>query len=290
MVWLGNSLVLVGTRHAKVWRIDEAENHQLGKAKHREDNTTLPGRNCILGSLVEQNFTSITIVSDTKAIVSTEKGDICLLDDSDRSQRLFKVASVDFGVSSLAADSNGMLHIAGLNGEMATMEVSKLVDAPPPPSPTSRDESPPGSPPRSPSSPKFHHDTPYVIAMGPIGELLVTVDSRRAIRLLEVGSDADASTNKVVQQLPAQGEAVLGVHSLPLSNSFDASFVTWSADGLIKFWAPDGTAKGDIRVPLEQLESSDEVNELRTIEPSPHVDFVATGDKYGVLRCVALDL
>ncbi|GME49141.1 Mitogen-activated protein kinase-binding protein 1 [Neofusicoccum parvum] len=286
MAWLGNSLVLVGTRHAKVWRVDEAEHHQQSKAKHREDNITLPGRNCILGSLVEQNFTSIVAVSETKAIVSTEKGDICLLDDSDRAQRLFKVASADFGVSALAADSNGLLHVGGLNGEMITMQISKLVDAAPPPSPTSRDESPPGSPPRSPTSPKFHHDTPYVIAMGPIGDLLVTVDSRRAIRLLEVSSDGDESTKKVVQQLPAQGEAVLGVHSLPLSNSFDASFVTWSADGLIKFWAPDGTAKGDVKVPLEQLENIDDTNELRTIEPSPHVDFIAAGDKYGVLSII----
>lgn len=286
MAWLGNSLVLVGTRHAKVWRVDEAEHHQQSKPKHREDNVTLPGRNCILGSLVEQNFTSIVTVSDTKAFVSTEKGDICLLDDSDRAQRLFKVASADFGVTALAADSNGLLHIAGLNGDMSTMEVSKLVDAAPPPSPTSRDESPPGSPPRSPTSPKFHHDTPYIIAMAPIRDLVVSVDSRRAIRLLEVGTDGDASTNKVVQQLPAQGDGVLGVHSLPLSNTFDASFVTWSADGMVKFWTPDGTAKGDIKVPLEQLDSIDEANELRTIEPSPHVDFIATGDKYGVLSII----
>ncbi|KAB2573163.1 Mitogen-activated protein kinase-binding protein 1 [Lasiodiplodia theobromae] len=286
MAWLGNSLVLVGTRHAKVWRIDEAEQHVQSKTKHREENITLPGRNCILGSLVEQNFSSIVAVSDTKALVSTEKGDICLLDDSDRAQRLFKVASADFGISALAADSNGILHIAGTNGEMTTMEISKLVDAAPPPTPTSRDESPPGSPPRSPTSPKFHHDTPFIIAMAPIGDLLVTVDTRRAIRLLEVGTDGDSSTNKIVQQLPAQGDAVLGVHSLPLSNSFDASFVTWSADGLIKFWAPDGTEKGDIKVHLEQLENCDEVNELRTIEPSPHVGFVATGDRYGVLSII----
>ncbi|EOD52459.1 putative wd repeat protein [Neofusicoccum parvum UCRNP2] len=102
-------------------------------AKHREDNITLPGRNCILGSLVEQNFTSIVAVSETKAIVSTEKGDIY---------------------------------------------------------------------------------------------------------------------------------------------------------GLIKFWAPDGTAKGDVKVPLEQLENIDDTNELRTIEPSPHVDFIAAGDKYGVLSII----
>ncbi|EKG11138.1 hypothetical protein MPH_11756 [Macrophomina phaseolina MS6] len=286
MTWLGNSLVLVGTRHAKVWRVDEAEHHQQSKPKHREDNITLPGRNCILGSLVEQNFTSIVAVSDSKAIVSTEKGDICLLDDSDRAQRLFKVASVDFGVTALAADSKGLLHIAGLNGDMSTMEVSKLLDVAPPSSPTSRDESPPGSPPRSPTSPKFHHDTPYIIAMAPISDLLVSVDSRRAIRLLEVGTDGDASKNKVVQQLPAQGDGVLGVHSLPLSNTFDASFVTWSADGLVKFWCPDGTVKGDIKVHLEQLDNCDEANELRTIEPSPHVDFIATGDKYGVLSII----
>ncbi|OJD31843.1 wd repeat protein [Diplodia corticola] len=286
VAWLGNSLVLVGTRHAKVWRIDEAEQHVQSKTKHREENITLPGRNCILGSLVEQNFSSIVAVSDTKALVSTEKGDICLLDDSDRAQRLFKVASADFGISALAADSNGILHIAGIHGDMATMEISKLLDTAPPPSPTSRDESPPGSPPRSPTSPKFHNEAPFIIAMAPIGDLLVTVDSRKAIRLLEVGTDGDTSTNKVVQQLPAQGGAVLGVHSLPLSNSFDASFVTWSADGLIKFWASDGTEKGDIKVHLAQLDNSDEVNELRTIEPSPHVGFVATGDRYGVLSII----
>jgi hypothetical protein len=43
---------------------------------------TLPGRNCILDSLKEANFTSVVTVAPNKAIVATDKGDICLIDDT----------------------------------------------------------------------------------------------------------------------------------------------------------------------------------------------------------------
>ncbi|KAK8437026.1 WD40-repeat-containing domain protein [Phyllosticta citricarpa] len=288
IAWIGNSLIVVGTRHAKVWRIDEGEHPQHAKPRQGDVNVfssafhkTLQGRNCVLGSLVESNFTSVTPISTSMAVVSTDRGDICLLDDSDRNQRLYRVATVPFGVSALATDANGLLHVGGFNGELKTFEIKKLTDvSTPPPSPTARSESP--------SSPSLRSsDVPYVVSIAPVSGLLVTVDSRRAIRLVQVDTDEEHSyITKTVQQLPAQGEGVLGVHSLPFPNSFDASFVTWSADGVVKFWSPDGLIKVDIVVPLEQIEGCEEPNELKKVRSTPQASFIAAGDKYGVLSVI----
>ncbi|KAK8183818.1 quinon protein alcohol dehydrogenase-like superfamily [Phyllosticta citribraziliensis] len=288
IAWIGKSLVVVGTRHAKVWRVDEGEHPAHAKPRQGDVNVfssafhkTLQGRNCVLGSLVESNFTSVTPISSSMAVVSTDRGDICLLDDSDRNQRLYRVATVPFGVSALATDDNGLLHVGGFNGELKIFEIKKLTDvSTPPPSPTARSESP--------SSPSLRSsDVPYVVSIAPISGLLVTVDSRRAIRLVQVDIDEEHSyITNTVQQLPAQGEGVLGVHSLPFPNSFDASFVTWSADGVVKFWSPDGLIKGDIVVPLEQIEGCEEPNELKKVRSTPQASFIAAGDKYGVLSVI----
>ncbi|KAK8174240.1 hypothetical protein IWX90DRAFT_413607 [Phyllosticta citrichinensis] len=288
IAWIGKSLVVVGTRHAKVWRVDEGEHPAHAKPRQGDVNVfssafhkTLQGRNCVLGSLVESNFTSVTPISSSMAVVSTDRGDICLLDDSDRNQRLYRVATVPFGVSALATDDNGLLHVGGFNGELKIFEIKKLTDvSTPPPSPTARSESP--------SSPSLRSsDVPYVVSIAPTSGLLVTVDSRRAIRLVQVDIDEEHSyITNTVQQLPAQGEGVLGVHSLPFPNSFDASFVTWSADGVVKFWSPDGLIKGDIVVPLEQIEGCEEPNELKKVRSAPQASFIAAGDKYGVLSVI----
>ncbi|KAK8220266.1 WD40-repeat-containing domain protein [Phyllosticta capitalensis] len=291
IAWLGNSLVIVGTRVARVWRIDESEHPQHAKPRQGDVNVfsnafhkTLQGRNCVLGSLVEANFTSVTPVSSSMAVVSTDRGDICLLDDSEKSQRLYRVATVPFGVSALATD-NGSLHVGGFNGELKTFEIKQLTDvSTPPPSPVPRSDSP--------TSPSLKSgDIPYIIAIAPIAirpdqaaGLLITVDSRRAIRFVEVNRDEENSYSTTSPTgLPAQGEGVLGVHSLSSPNRFEASFVTWSADGVVKFWDSDGHFRGDILTPLEQIEGCEEPNELKKVRSTPSASFIAAGDKYGVL-------
>ncbi|KAF2090423.1 WD40 repeat-like protein [Saccharata proteae CBS 121410] len=288
IAWLGNSLIAVGTRHCKVWRVDDANaNHSKTRPSDVAspfNNRTLPGRNCLLGSLLEANFTSVVPVTPTKAIISSDRGHICLLDDSDKSQKFYMVAHAKFPVTSMAADSNGLLHISGFNGDMTSMSIAELIAAKSPPaSPTGSNSSHRSD---SPSGGLVYGDATYMIAMGTICDLLVTLDSRHAIRLMKLGgSTGDSCSRTLLQQLPAHGEAVMGVRPVSSPNMFNASFYTWSAGGTVLFWSQDGANKGRLQVPVDQLaDGSDEPNELRVARVSSNAAFLVSGDRYGVLR------
>ncbi|KAF2497980.1 WD domain-containing protein, partial [Lophium mytilinum] len=287
ITWLGSSLVTVGTRHVKVWRTEEPvlpstpsrsrqsdANFMITSAPHK----TLPGRNCLLGSLLETTFTSVVAVSPSKAIVCSDKGDICLIDDTEGTQRFSKIADAGFGVTAMAMDSNGRLHLAGSQGGLRTLHINDLlVTQTPPPSPPPRVQSPIIA---------LTSDSAQVEAVTPILDYLVTVDSRHSIRLSRLTNPDDESVlGDVVQKLPAHGEPVLGVRALPLPNLFGSSFFTWSAGGSILFWSREGVCKEDLQVSLEQVDNGDEdLNELRTVSASYGAKYIVSGDKYGVLR------
>ena len=77
----------------------------------------LQGRNVILGSMVDQHMTCVIGISEDKALVCTEKGDICLLDEN--LLRLTKVANAEFGVSCIAIDADSKFAwVAGRHGHI----------------------------------------------------------------------------------------------------------------------------------------------------------------------------
>lgn len=289
MAWLGSSLITVGTRHVKIWRTEDPSFLSPTIKSRQSDMTfiltsathkTLPGRNCLLGSLLEATFTSVVAVAPSKAIACSDKGDICLIDDTDGTQRFSKIADAGFGVTALAVDSKGRLHLAGNQGGLKTLNINDILAVhTPPPSPPPRVESPPVA---------LTADWAQVEAVVPLIDYLVTVDSRHSIRLSSLTlQDDESSLGSVVQKLPAHGEPVLGVSALNFPNSFDASFFTWSAGGSILFWSQDGICKDNLRIPLEQIEGSEEdPNELKTVCASSGVKYLLSGDKYGIFRVI----
>ena len=77
---MGNSVVSVGLRHVKVWRIEQTERASPTKGRidaiigHDVSPSSpvpkaLSGRNCLLGPLMEANFTSVVGVSQDKSIL-----------------------------------------------------------------------------------------------------------------------------------------------------------------------------------------------------------------------------
>ncbi|KAH8730580.1 WD domain-containing protein [Phaeosphaeriaceae sp. PMI808] len=288
MAWMGNKLITVGTRHVKVWKIDEpTSSMRISKARQSDLSfltgsayKTLPGRNCILDSLREATFTSVVAVSSTKAIVSSDKGDICLINDSNSDQRLIKLFEAGFVVTSMAIDSKGRLHVASDQGGLKTVKIRDMIgNQTPPPSPPPRVESP----------------TISVTASNQIGAIacladyIVTIDSQRAIRLSYLcAADDEAVVGDIAHTLPAHGDSVLGVTALSSqSNALSASYYTWAADGTMLFWNADGSFRDSLEVPLEQPETPDPIpNELRTVRASADASFLVTGDKYGVLRII----
>ncbi|KAJ4368937.1 hypothetical protein N0V83_006019 [Neocucurbitaria cava] len=287
MTWMGNKLITVGTRHVKVWRVEDS-NSTLRVAKSRQSDLsflsssthrTLPGRNCILDGLKDATFTSVVTVAPDKAIVTTDKGDICFIDDSSLDQRFSKLIDAGFAVSAMAVDVKGRLHLASSQGGLKTINIREFIGVlTPPPSPPPRVESPTVS----------VANCNQVGAIGCLNNYIVTVDSQRAIRLSHLcPADDETIVGDIIHILPAHGDAVLGVEAgLSQPNVLNASFYTWAADGTIIFWN-HGTSKGSLQVPLEQTEGLDAVpNELRTVRASADGSFLVTGDKFGVLRII----
>jgi hypothetical protein len=276
----------VGTRHVKVWRIEDPNSTPRQSKVRQSDATsltggmhkTLPGRNCLLESLLEANFTCVVAVAPSKAIVASDKGDICLIDDSDGTQRFSKVAEAGVAVTSMTVDGKGRLHLASNQGGLRTLNIKDNITAmTPPPSPPPRVESP---------TVNLTSITDKIEAVASLLDYIVTIDSQHSIRLSHLCSPDDESLiGEVVQKLPAHGAPVLGVASLGMPNSADACFYTWSTGGSILFWSSEGTCKETVQVPLEQFDGAySDTNELRIVSASSDANLLVTGDKYGVLR------
>lgn len=234
---------------------------------------TLAGRNVLLGPLVEATFTAIAPISIHKAIVCTEKGDVCLLDDSE-GQKLIKLASTGFFITCLAVDiEHRRVKIGGRNGRMRSISLDELLNPSPPESPKPILESAPG---------------PDLCAMGYAAHSLVTIDSNNSIEIS--GQDSDAADLRMQKLLSAHGDSVLGICLLSAETTMSAAFLTWSASGTIVFWNLDGSSKGSVKVEIEQISTGDDdpVNQCQIVRVAKNAAFLVAGDKYGVLRILKL--
>jgi hypothetical protein len=230
----------------------------------------LQGRNCLLGSLLEGTFTAVAAISHTYAVVCSETGDICLLDDSNGSQRFFKVANVGFPISAATVSPKGNVIVAG-KSTMATFEADALINA------KNGDASP--------ISCTDDYEN-ICVALAPLGQHVVTVDDRRIIRLIHPPSEERKDGAISELQLPAHGGPVLGVRPLSKNDVLSAAFFTWSADGTILFWTADGVCKRQMTIELEQTDAINGaiLNELRVVRTLSSSNVMITGDKIGVMR------
>lgn len=243
----------------------------------------LAGRNCLLGSLGENTFTCISSISDCEAIVCCDSGAVCLIDDTEGTQKLHLLRNVGFSVASISIDfDSGTLWLGGRNKTLRKFSIeelrSSMTSSPSPPVPRER-ETP---------SPRVKK-RPAIISMGLFSSHMVTVDSTRAICICPIeGLDqVDNSENDFEEvSMPAHRDAVLGVGELKLPNTHHANFFTWSCGGTVSFWAIQGKCRATKKIELEQLASGDDEasNELKILRTTDDMGFFISGDKYGVIR------
>lgn len=290
IAWIGNSLITVGTRHVKVWRID-ASLPSPSKQRFAGDGMLLGvsaspapkiliGRNCLLGLLAEASFTCVASLSDDKAIVCSEKGDICLLDDSGRSPKISRLTGVEFGIHCIAIDGQGDHATLWLGGEHGMVRSVALSDLSRPRS------SPAPSPSGTQSPPSIHHETfKRIVALGYSCGRIITLDSDHSIRAIVPSSREDSlQQESVVLELPAHGDAVMGVKSFSHDNQLQCHFYTWSAGGSVLIWDLHGTCRASFIVELEQHPEYGINNELLVVRALSQGAYFVSGDKYGVLR------
>ena len=293
IAWMGCNIITVGTRHVKVWRLDPSAPSSPSKSKNRLESIepvlppspgprTLPGRNCLLGPLLDATFICVAATSDSKAVSGTERGALCVLDDSDRMQRLYQVSLLDFSIRCMAVDcSTAQLWVAGSDMAIRTVSISNLIQ-PGVNSTQSRSSSISMD-----SVVSFPESSSAIMALGCIEKFLIAVDSTRSVRIYNrAGEEIGHHGTSAPAYARAHAGAVLGVDSLPASNLQQSDFFTWSSDGAVIFWSKEGTSKVSMNVHLEPFSFGEgaERNELTVICGSSCGSFFVSGDKSGVLR------
>lgn len=287
VAWMGHSVVSIGVRHVKVWRTLvsssktrlELDNSGIGPPGNLTPKA-FAGRNCLLGPLMDATFTSVTLLSESRAILCTAQGDICLLDDSHRTQRLDRVAHVDFGILCVVFDHTyGLIWIGGRQGTMRSVHLDTLIKPMIPAFPSVTAS-------RFPST--SSEMVPAILAIGLIRGRVITVDSQRIIEIRGVtDTERTSGMGPDFKRLPAHESAVLGVSSLlPKSRVGGPDFLTFSARGTVLFWLLDGTCTGSKKIPLDQpvYPEGGDTNDLKTVVPLGSDEHLLSGDKLGCLR------
>lgn len=293
--WVGHSIVSFGVRHVKVWRMEAISLSSPSKSRCDSEYAfeqlqgspaprTLQGRNCLLGPLMDSVFTCFVAISKDSAVLCTDRGDVCLLllDESEQSQRLLKVAQMDFSITCITLEKRREhIWIGGKDGNVTSIPLCGLNPS----------ESVVGSLWSSEVATLRYSDItaikPNILAIGFVLDRVITVDSDHTIELRQVEISNDiASVGVECKRMPAHDSAVLGVSVLHQPNKNDSDFLTWSVSGVILFWLFDGSYKGVFQIELDQSSSQSECdpNQLKVVRASCFDDFYVSGDRNGVLR------
>lgn len=219
-------------------------------------------------------------MSDCEAIICTDGGAVCLLDDSEGNQKLTVAKFVPFGLSSVTvAPESGTVWIGGRGRKSLKLRMEDIRE-------WTKLRSPSPTSPVDTISPKGK--VPTFISMAYLATHIVTVDSTKAIHVCPVDSFGNGDDEETLRDslVPAHRDQVLGVGALKMPNVFEADFFTWSCEGSVNFWNMGGRCRASKKVDLEQLTwGEDEVaNELKVLRVAEDANTFVSGDRYGVLR------
>lgn len=243
---------------------------------------TFSGRNCVLGSLVDATFTCVVALSDWEAILCTEQGDICLLDDTDRKQRLERVAIAPFKVLCISVHKEkGIVILGGKDGKTQELPMQSLVPGASAPGCYNESPSPIASTSRGPES------CSDILAVGFLRDHVVSVDASHQVTIRRPRTfDSSPFCDTDAKLMTAHESAVRGVITLSQPNPQEADFMTWSSQATVVSWNLDGVCTDKFVVSLEQSPSGahGNVNELKVLRASS--DTLFFGDRYGNIGLV----
>ena len=284
--WVGDNLVTVGTRHVKVWRL-RRNTHDSPSKKFSDASITctspskaLHGRNCVLGFLLNKTYIAIVVIDLQRAIVCSDEGDICLLIENPSGPRFTKVADSNSTIFSACLVAQKWLMVGSVRGAVKRFDIEILTNTNLLP-----DHQPPGE--------AIFYSEPRlgeVLALAPIDKHIMVFGSARMAAMVETKTMEDCSTGLVSNRGPwcAHSSTLKGVKAVTLKEYPQASFFTFSSDGLISFWGIDGDHILDVNVSFGC--TTDEVdlagNELKTVTTVSEYDLICCGDQYGFLRFV----
>lgn len=280
MVWMGGYLITFGVRHVKFWKVEESPSASPVKQKFGSESApttpqsqqkALPGRNILLGSLIDSTFTCAAVVDDGRAILCTENGDVCLLEDDGKQMKLQKVMQLGFPATSITLQDL-TAYVGGKGGQFATLNVTSVVD--------------------------FRSDCVITRTQSPTGlvalgfmndESLVTIDVKHSINVWHPqyipGQSAEVAP---MIPIPGQGGPITGVQLLPKMNPAGASFMTWSASGRLMHWDLDGQIKSTMNLAFDRtsVNADLDVDNQITAVRSTDSGNIVYADRLGILRAI----
>jgi len=278
MVWMGNNLITLGVRHIKVWRVDEAPTISPTKSRFPGDGSfpvsqqsqkPLAGRNILLGSMLDATFCCAVSIRENKAVICSETGSVCLLDDTNKQMKLVRLVDLGFFISCVST-RNEDVYIGGRDGQFVVLGIDSILEGCP--------------------DPLIHNSQSGdgLIAMNFLAENLVTIDSRRSIDVWSpdhIPARSRDDPNHI--PIPGPGDPIVGIEKLGGTGSQPESFFTWSGSGSIRVWDCDGKVTSTFDIPIEQpdvVNDLDLVNQLVVVKATKNGSLFVAGDKLGVLR------
>jgi len=305
MEWIGRSVVTAGLRFVKVWRVDENVPCDAPRVdsslspltpRHRADNRSsefgnsilapkqkvLAGKNSLLGDLLDANLVKVLPLSETEALLCAETGEICLLEDIDRTQLLTTLEIADFNVSAARIDGDGNVCLSGKDGQTTSFSINALRNSPREHPKQNRRRTSYRSRPLSVSD-------STIVAMCTLEQIAVEIDGRGNIRLTNESRNDVGANGAIANQLPGHDGPIAGVHRFSYESRPDAACFTYSANGVVQFWGRSGEPVLRLCAPVETAPGMyDIANELKAAAPFANGTCLAVGDRYGTLT--ALDI
>ena len=286
IAWMGaTSVITVGTRHIKTWRVElPPPSSSPTKSRFRQDARAgslppsspapkgLPGRNALLGPLLDANFTAIIAISDLVGIVGTDGGDVCLLSATAGSHKLEKLFNASEPIKSITVDVKHHIWVACQSGSLWTATLAHLT--------SDDDRSSWGC-----CEGKLHDN---IVVVASLLDTLLAIDSQRTIRFYSTnGNERTPTLGSLRSTIICHSAAVVGICLLS-DEPGDTAFMTYDSTGFVIFWGPSGQYRQSGKIVLDRPPSMNETDpsELRVCRSSSIQEFFAAGDTHGFLRYV----
>ncbi|KAF3765905.1 WD40 repeat-like protein [Cryphonectria parasitica EP155] len=282
MIWLGSNLITFGLRHMKVWKVVDGTQRPPSPSKkyagpdpnRQNPSKTLPGRNVLLGSLLEASFTCAVAIEEDKALMFSDGGNVCLLDGAAGQMKLAQVTSIDFHVTSCAlrASVERPFVLAGGNdGQLVSIDVGDVLSG-------------------TDTCTTRNHCGPVVLAMAFAQDKLVTVDRDRHIDIWDADTLPEVTLEASARvRLPGQNDPVLGIQSLERADETSPVFFTWSGSGRVLLWDLDGSVQESLDMCVDQVYTGEDMelqNQMCVVGADEQGHVFAAGDRVGVLQIV----
>ncbi|KAJ9612917.1 hypothetical protein H2200_002858 [Cladophialophora chaetospira] len=290
MIFCGSNLFTVGTRCIRIWQIDEGTKQPpTRKPRYRLSEilpsspgpAPLPGRNVLLGSMVDCTFTCIVSVNESNAIIGTDTGFICLVDIAQNVPELKVLKKLDLAVSSTAfiAAQNQLLMGTSLGLHREDLEqLCKQQTAL-----RARPKAPRLSIRRSLGL--LNETEKSVVAIASLANHTVSLDNDGSLQI-RLNGQTDATESPPT--FAAHKSIILGVQALPESAK-QGSFFTYSKNGETKFWDINGTLLRQEHLALDPTNSDTDgcENEITRMRYFPSQDSLLAADRFGVFKLIS---